>query len=93
MFEKFTKNSRSVTSDCRGETEPLYDTNTKEQGSENWAKFCCWIFILALLAGAIAVGVMIGSKLVKSLIQDWIHIILFSWSDQPGAYAPSEGKQ
>ena len=59
---------RSVASDCRGETEQLHDTNTKDKGSINWAKFCCWIFILALLAGAVAVGVLIGSKLVRSLL-------------------------
>ena len=49
----------------RGETEPLYETKSKDQGNTNWGKFCCWIFILALLAGAITVGVLIGSKLVK----------------------------
>ena len=59
---------RRVASDCRGETEPLHDTNTKDKGSINWAKFCCWIFILALLAGAVAVGILVGSKLDKTLI-------------------------
>ena len=85
MLKVFT----NVNSDCRGETEPLYDTNTKDKESTNWAKLCCWIFILALLAGAVAVGVLIGSKLDKRLLLRSYPYIWFSWSDQPGAYTPS----
>ena len=42
--------------------EKLYVTKSKDQGSKNCGKLCCWIFSLALLAGAITVAVLIGSK-------------------------------
>ena len=42
--------------------EKLYVTKTKDQGTKNCGKLCCWIFSLALLAGAITVAVLIGSK-------------------------------
>eukprot|EP00090_Calanus_glacialis_P004020 TRINITY_DN12988_c0_g1_i6.p1 TRINITY_DN12988_c0_g1~~TRINITY_DN12988_c0_g1_i6.p1 ORF type:complete len:756 (+),score=233.77 TRINITY_DN12988_c0_g1_i6:48-2315(+) len=53
------------TKSFRGETEPLYETKSKDQGNTNWGKFCCWIFILALLAGAITVGVLIGIGVIN----------------------------
>jgi len=49
----------------RGETEPLYAGNQKEEGRNKWTKFCCWIFILALLAGAITVGVLIALGVIN----------------------------
>ena len=50
----------------RGETEPLYAGNQKEEGRNKWTKFCCWIFILALLAGAITVGVLIACEFCQN---------------------------
>ena len=47
--------------------EKLYVTKTKDQGSKNCGKLCCWIFSLALLAGAITVAVLIGSKLDRGV--------------------------
>ena len=46
----------------RGETKPLYDTNIKKTKNKSSAKLFCWMFILAILAGVITVGVLIGSK-------------------------------
>merc|ERR1719341_1953167 len=46
--------------------EKLYVTKTKDQGTKNCRKLSCWIFSLALLAGAITVAVLIGTGVIDT---------------------------
>ena len=48
--------------------EKLYVTkNKQESGGNSCCKLCCWLLSLALLAGAITVAVLIGSKTTENL--------------------------